>query len=85
MPLDIILNKPYLLVTLSNSPAGIVPTSSTTLVFGVVVMAYATCDSVAVNDFVLFNQIDAQSVMYGSTVYYLVDESFSFLKEPPPL
>lgn len=84
MPLPIVISKPYLLVTLANSPTGIVTTGKTTLVFGLVDMVYATCDNVQVGDFVLFNQDKAESVMYGSTIYYLVDEAFSFFKEIAP-
>jgi hypothetical protein len=84
MALPIILNKPYLLVTLANSPSGIVTNGETTLVFGLVNMIYATCDKVRVNDYVLFNQAKADSVMYGSTIYYLVDEAFSIFKEETP-
>lgn len=84
MPIPIILNKPYLLVTLSGSPTGIVPNEKTTLVFGLVDMIYATCDKTSVGDFVLFNQNKSDSVMFGSTIYYLVDESFTVFKQIPP-
>lgn len=84
MPIPIILSKPYLLVTLSSSPTGIVTREDTTLVFGLVDMKYETCDKVNVGDFVLFNQKKAESVQYGSTIYYIVDEVFSFFKQIPP-
>lgn len=85
MPIsDIILNSPYVLVTLANSPAGIVPSGSTNLVFGYVERVNELCDSVLVGEYVFFDRDTAKAVQYGSTVYYLVDETFNLFKEIPP-
>lgn len=81
--LPIILSKPHLLVTLGESPTGIVPVGDTNLSFGQVNMKYATCDNVAVDDWVLFDITQAKSIMFGSTIYYLVDDALFLFKEPP--
>lgn len=72
-----------MLVTLGPSPTGIVTSGQTTLVFGFVNMKYDTCDSVAVGETVLFDQTKAQTVQYGSTIYYVVDEQFISFKQLP--
>lgn len=81
--LPIILSKPNLLVTLGASPTGIVPVGDTNLSFGQVNMKYDTCDNVAVDDWVLFDTTQARSIMFGSTIYYLVDEALYLFKQPP--
>ena len=83
MSLPIILNRPQLLVTPGNPPSGIVPVGETSLMFGQVNMKYETCDKVAVNDWVLFDQTQAKEVMFGSTRYFIVDEALYLFSEPP--
>lgn len=80
----IILNKPYVLVTLANSPNGVIPIGNTNLVFGYVELINDLCDSVSVGEYVFFNRNDAKAVQYGSTIYYLVDETFNIFKEQTP-
>jgi hypothetical protein len=68
---------------LAESPTGIVPVGDTNLSFGLVQMKYDTCDNVAISDYVLFDITKARSIMFGSTIYYLVDEALCLFKEPP--
>lgn len=83
MPLNIILNAPQLLVTLGASPSGIVPVGETTLVFGQVQQKYDTCDKCNVFDWVLFDQTQAKQVVFGSSFYWIVDDSLYLFKELP--
>lgn len=79
---NIILNAPYILCTLANSPGGdILPVGNSDLVFGYVEMINSLCDSVSVGEFVFFNIKDAKAIQYGSTIYYLLDESFNIFKQ----
>lgn len=80
---SIILNSPQLLVTLGDSPSGIVPVGQTTLVFGQVQLKYDTCDKVNVFDWVLFDQNLAKQIVLGSTFYWLVDDALYLFSEPP--
>lgn len=85
MGLNIILNAPQLLVTPGVSPSGIVPVGSTGLIFGQVQQKYDTCDKCNVTDWVLFDIATAKQVMYGSTIYWVVNDSLYLFKEPAAL
>lgn len=81
---DIILNSPYILVTLSSSPTGVIPQTAG-FVIGYVEMVYDTSDKTVVGQYVMFRQIKAESFLYGSTIYYRVKEENVLFKENPPL
>lgn len=78
----IILSKPYVLVTLSESGNGITSQLSG-FVFGYVEMIYDTCDDLVVGQRILFDIKTAKALYYGSTQYYLVDEAQKLFKEDP--
>lgn len=86
MPLlpPIVLSRPHILVTRSESSAGIT-SQLTGFIFGYVEMIYDTCDDVVVGERVLFDINTAKALLYGSTIYYMVDEATKLFKEPIPL
>jgi len=79
----IILARPYILVTLSESSVG-VTSQKAGHVFGYVEAIYDTCDDVTVGMRVLFDITQTKTLYYGSTQYYLVDEQHKLFKEPIP-
>lgn len=84
MPLvpDIILSKPFVLVTISSSPLGM-QSQTADYSFGYVERIYDTCDNVSVGQTILFSLKDAKALLYGSTIYYVVDETHRLFKEEP--
>ena len=85
MPLpDIIISSPYVVVTLSASPTGVVPNSKG-FVIGYVEMVNQLSDKVATGQYVMFNKELTESFIYGSTVYYRVDENDILFQENTPL
>lgn len=76
----IILSKPYILVTLSES-SNLITSQRAQFVFGYVEMIYDTCDDVVVGQKVLFDINTSKALQYGSTIYYMVDEQHKFFKE----
>lgn len=77
----IILAKPFILVTSSQSTIGITSQTSD-YIFGYVSAVYDTCDGVTVGETVLFAPKDSKALLYGSTMYYLVNEAHKLFKEP---
>jgi hypothetical protein len=79
---DLILSRGEILVQQGN------PISlfySTEMLFGTVINVYATCDSVAIGDYVSFDPKKVKTIVYGSTVYKIVDEKdISGSQTPPP-
>jgi len=85
MPLpDIIISSPYIVVTLSASPTGVIANAKG-FVIGYVEMVNKLSDKVTLEQYVMFNVEKAQSFIYGSTVYYRVDENDILFQENPPL
>lgn len=85
MPLpDIILNSPYILVTLSSSPTGVIPQKKGFQI-GYVEMVYDTSDKTVVGQYVMFNSEESEAFLYGSTLYYRVKEENILFRENPPL
>lgn len=78
---NIILSKPYILVTLAESSIGIT-SQKAGFVIGYVQMVNSLCDSVIIGERVMFDITTAKAFYYGSTQYYLVDEALKFFKEP---
>jgi hypothetical protein len=81
---DIILDKPFLLVSLSASPLGIVPLKQG-FVIGYVEKVYETSDKTETGQYVMFDKDKSRAFVYGSTVYYIVDENDSLFQENPAL
>jgi hypothetical protein len=77
----IILSKPNILVTVSDSTVNLVSQSSG-WVFGYVEAIYDTCDDVTVGQRVLFKPKADNALLYGSTIYYLVNETQKLFREP---
>jgi len=85
---DITLDRPFILVTRTTSSLGIsvLNNAGTDLSFGNVELVYETCDTIAIGDSILFNAKIAASILYGSTVYYLVNinDNVTFKEVLPP-
>lgn len=77
----IILSRPYILVTASESVLNI-QSEKSGFIFGYVEAVYDTCDDVTVGQRVLFAPKQDKALLYGSTIYYLVDETHKLFKEP---
>lgn len=85
MPLpDIIIESPYVIVTLLSSPSGIIPNKAGFQV-GYVEMVNQLSDKVTTGQYVMFDSLKAESFIYGSTIYYRVDENEILFQENPPL
>lgn len=72
---DITLQKGQVLITQSDSSIGLVSVDNT-LLFGQVEMVYATSDRITVGNVVMFDSQKAKRIMYGSTIYYLIDDEY---------
>lgn len=83
-PPPIILSSPYILVTQAESSLSVTSQTSD-FVFGYVEAVYDTCDDVTVGQRILFAPKFSKALLYGSTLYYLVDEAHKLFKEPIPL
>lgn len=83
---NIILDANTILVTLTSSSSSIVITSGN-YNFGLVAKVADAMDSFSVGQTISFNIIDAVEMIYGSTIYYLVDVSKAkiIFKETVPL
>lgn len=77
----ITLSKPYILVSLANSPQGIAPLGNTEFVFGLVQDIYDTCDTVVVGNYVYFDLSKALGITYSNTNYYLIQDTFKVFSE----
>ena len=81
---NIIISSPYIVVTLSQSPTGVIPNKAG-FVIGYVEMVNQLSDKVTTGQYVMFNQSITESFIYGSTVYYRVDENDIMFQENPAL
>jgi len=81
---DIILTAPYVIITISSSPQGIIPNKKGFKV-GYVEMVYDTSDTTTVGQYVMFNSEQEESFIYGSTVYYRIKEEQILYRENPAL
>lgn len=83
----IILSEPFALVIATVSGSGItsLQVQGSDFIFGSVDDVYGTCDVVTVGDILYFDKLKTPSILYGSTVYYLVDVNNKAFKEEPPL
>lgn len=82
---NIVLNKGQVLVTIgAGSTIGLTSTTKD-FVFGYVEKIYSTCDVATVGDTVLFPLAQSRQIQYGSTMFYVVDETFLLFHEPPPV
>lgn len=71
---DIILKPPYILVTLSTSELGIDVSQAFGWEFGSVQLVYDTCDNFSVGNSVLFEPDKAVKLVYGSTIYFMIED-----------
>lgn len=73
---DIILSNGQVLVMSGlGSQLGVVPFGNKSfLQFGTVAKINDLCDSVAVDDPVMYDSSKGQTLLYGSTIYILIDE-----------
>ena len=85
MPLlpPIILSKPNLLVSKTDIGPNGETSQSADFVYGYVEMIYDTCDDVVVGQYVLFQLSIARALLYGSTIYYIINEQHKLFKEVP--
>lgn len=81
---NIDLGTGEVLVTQSNSGLGIDPLKSG-LNFGLVAKINDLCDSVAVNDLIMYDATKGKNIWYGSTIYTLInEENISGVEVIPP-
>lgn len=78
---DVILNRPWILVTLSTSGTGIDESQAFGWQFGRVQQIFQTCDKVAVNDTILFEPEKGVKLRFGSTIYFMIEETNSAFTE----
>lgn len=78
----IILANGQILVTPGSSSLGIIPVDIN-IRFGQVAIVNSLCDKFAANDYVMFDVTKALSIMYGSSVYYLLNENDVSCTETP--
>lgn len=79
----IILNKGQMLVAQGSSSLGLISLKPE-YVFGTVQDIYSGSDKVTVNQVILFQPDLSAQILYGSTIYFIVDESKSLFQEIPP-
>lgn len=86
MPLsDIVLPANNILVTQSSVSGAGIEVQTPGYVFGVVAAVSSVSNGVQTNQSVLFKQKDAVVLKYGSSVYYLLDESNVAFREEIPV
>jgi len=79
---DISLGKSEVLLINSASTLGIVPLDNTVM-FGTVEKVSDLCDAFSVGVAVFFNPTKARKIIYGSTIYYIIEEQNISGIEPP--
>jgi hypothetical protein len=79
---DIIIESPFILATLSASPTGIIPQKAG-FEIAFVQMVNQLSTKVTVGQYVMLDKNDARAFLYGSTIYYLVDENNLLFQENP--
>lgn len=77
---NITLHEPYILLSLSNTNLGITLQTSD-FSFGIVEKLYSGANKFSVGDSVAFPINDAVQILYGSTVYYMINIASIFFKE----
>jgi hypothetical protein len=77
------LHKGQLLVTLTYSGLGVV-SNTADFQFGYVEKIYDGCNFVYVSQLVLFPLSKSKQILYGSTMYYIIDETYTLFDEPTP-
>lgn len=85
---SITLSNGQILLTSSSSILGLYAIntgSKVPIAFGFVAAVSASVDGIAVDDNVMFDPDKAQKVIYGSTIYYLVDQQYVSGNEGPPI
>lgn len=84
MPLvpGITLNSPNVLVTQSGASTLGIENTQFGWILGSVEAVYDTSDKSSVGQTVYFDPTKAESFIYGSTLYYIVDENFASFVEP---
>lgn len=70
---DIDLGTGDILVVNGESVLG-VWSPDNTVAFGQVAAVYSGCDTVAVNDYIMYNPADQRMLIYGSTQYVLIKQ-----------
>lgn len=85
MPLipGITLNAPNILVTQSGASTLGIQNAQFGWILGTVEDVYDTTDKSVLGQTVYFDPTKVQSFIYGSTIYYIVDENFASFVEPP--
>lgn len=72
---DITLERPKILVTLTSSGLGIDISQNFQWQNGYVELVYQTCDKFSVGDNVLFEPEKGVKLFYGSTIYFMIDDT----------
>lgn len=82
---DILLKRPYVLVSLSSSGLSIDSSQAFGWFFCTVEKIYQTCDSVAVGDSGIIEPEKGVKLIYGSSIYFMIDEqAIAFTEVIPP-
>lgn len=81
---NVILSKPWVLVTTSSSALGIQVQQGFGWEFGTVQKVFQTSDKLAVGDSILFQPEKWAKLVYGSTIYFLVEETNAAFTEVIP-
>ena len=77
---DIVLQEPFILISLSDSLLGI-RLQTDQWVFGTVEKVYSGATAFAVTDSVAFPKENSVQIVYGSSIYYMVDITNVFFSE----
>lgn len=70
---DTNLSGTQVLLTQSDSGLGVISLDNKTQ-FGVIAKVSDLCDNVAVGNYVMYNPKDGRQLLYGSTIYILINE-----------
>lgn len=81
---DVILSRPWVLITLSQSQLGIQVQQGFGWEFGTVALVFQTSDKLQVGDSIIFQPEKWPKLVYGSTIYFLVEESNAAFTEVIP-
>jgi hypothetical protein len=71
-----------ILITQSASTLGVSPINNY-LKFGTVQLTYDSCDNLAISDSVMYDERNGLEMIYGSTIYILINEEHLSGKEEP--
>jgi hypothetical protein len=82
---DILLKRPFVLVSISSSEVGIDVSQSFGWEFGQVQLVYQTCDALEIGNSVLFRPDDGVKLVYGSSIYFMInDNNAAFVENAAP-